>query len=50
MYNFDPFNALLAIATNISVILKTSLVVQGYIFLFTGLIVYHSYMQDFSQF
>ncbi len=48
MYNFDPFNALLAIATNIPVILKTGLVLQGYTFLFTGFIVIHSYMQDFK--
>ncbi len=29
--NFDPYNVLLAIATNISVLLMTGFVVQGYI-------------------
>ncbi len=32
IYNFDPFNVLLAIATNIPVLLKTGFVVQGHIF------------------
>ncbi len=31
MYNFDPFNVLLAIATNIPVLLMTALVLQGQI-------------------
>ncbi len=30
--NFDPYNAFLAIATNIPVLLKTGFVVQGHIF------------------
>ncbi len=30
-YNFDPYNVLLAIATNIPKILKTGFVVQGHI-------------------
>ncbi len=32
--NFDPYNVLLAIATNISVLLKTGFVVQGHIYYF----------------
>ncbi len=32
MFNFDSYNALLAIATNICVRLKTDFVVQGNIF------------------
>ncbi len=31
IYNFDPFNALLAVATNIPVLLVTGFVVQGHI-------------------
>ncbi len=31
IYNFDPYNALLAIATNIPVWLMTGFVVQGHI-------------------
>ncbi len=31
MYNFDPYNVLLAIATNIPVLLMTAFVVQGHI-------------------
>ncbi len=30
--NFDPYNALLAIATNIPVLLMTGFVVQGHIY------------------
>ncbi len=30
--NFDPYNALLSIATNIPIILKTGFVVQGHIY------------------
>ncbi len=33
MDNFDPYNALLAIATNIPVLLMTAFVLQGHIFL-----------------
>ncbi len=36
MYNFDPYNVLLAIATNIPVLLMTGFVVQGH----NALIVY----------
>ncbi len=32
MYNFDPYNVLLAIATNIPQQLKTGFVLQGYIY------------------
>ncbi len=31
MYNFDPYNVLLAIATNIPVLLMTAFVLQGHI-------------------
>ncbi len=31
MYNFDPYSVLLAIATNISVLLPTASVLQGHI-------------------
>ncbi len=31
MYNFDPYNVLLAIATNIAVLLMTASVLQGHI-------------------
>ncbi len=30
MYNFDPYNVLLAIATNIAVLLMTAFVLQGH--------------------
>ncbi len=33
MYNFDPYNVLLAIATNIAVLLMTAFVLQGHILL-----------------
>ncbi len=33
MYNFDPYNVLLAIATNIAVLLMTAFVLQGHIVL-----------------
>ncbi len=32
MYNFDPYNVLLAIATNIPVLLMTAFMLQGHIF------------------
>ncbi len=32
MYNFDPYNILFAIATNIPVLLMTASVLQGYIY------------------
>ncbi len=31
MYNFDPYNILLSIATNIPVLLMTAFVLQGHI-------------------
>ncbi len=34
--NFDPYNVLLAIATNKSVLLMTGFVVQGHIFLYNS--------------
>ncbi len=33
IYNFDPYDVLLAIATNIAVLLMTASVLQGHIFL-----------------
>ncbi len=33
MYNFDPYNVLLAIATNIPVLLMTAFVLQGHIYM-----------------
>ncbi len=33
MDNFDPYNVLLAIATNIPVLLMTAFVLQGHIFM-----------------
>ncbi len=35
MYNFDPYNVLLSIATNIPVLLMTAFVLQGHISLLT---------------
>ncbi len=32
MYNFDPYNVLLSIATNIPVLLMTAFVLQGHIY------------------
>ncbi len=34
MYNFDPYNVLLSIATNIPVLLMTAFVLQGHIWIF----------------
>ncbi len=34
MYNFDPYNVLLSIATNIPVLLMTAFVLQGHIYMF----------------
>ncbi len=39
MYNFDPYKVLLAIATNIPVLLMTASVLQG-----------HKYISSFSQY
>ncbi len=33
MYNFDPYNVLLSIATNIPVLLMTAFVLQGHIYI-----------------
>ncbi len=32
MYNFDPYNVLLVIATNIAVLLMTAFVLQGHLY------------------
>ncbi len=40
MYKFDPYNVLLAIATNIPVLLMTGFVVQGHISLYYRLTVF----------
>ncbi len=37
MYNFDPYNVLLAIATNIPVLLMTDFVLQSHIYSFNNL-------------
>ncbi len=34
MYNFDPYNVLLSIATNIPVLLMTAFVLQGHIYIY----------------
>ncbi len=34
MYHFGPYNVLLAIATNIPMLLMTGFVVQGHIFIY----------------
>ncbi len=34
MYNFDPYNVLLAIATNIPVLLMTAFVLQGHTYIY----------------
>ncbi len=36
MYNFDPYNVLLAIATNIAVLRMTAFVLQGHIYPVSG--------------
>ncbi len=43
MYNFDPYNVFLAIATNIPVLLKTGFVVHGHIFKLIGTISLYIY-------
>ncbi len=40
MYNFDPYNVLLAIAINIPVLLMTAFVLQGHILVMYQLMVY----------
>ncbi len=37
MYNFDPYNVLSYIATNIPVLLMTAFVLQGHIYIYTSL-------------
>ncbi len=43
MYNFDPYNVLLSIATNIPVLLMTAFVLQGRIWT-NGGVFPHSYL------
>ncbi len=43
MYNFEPYNVLLAIATNIPVLLMTAFVLQGHTCM-------HIYIFFFAQF
>ncbi len=38
MYNFDPYNVLLSIATNIPVLLMTAFVLQGHIYVIKYLV------------
>ncbi len=40
MYNFDPYNVLLAIATNIPVLLMTAFVLQGHILEYYSIYIY----------
>ncbi len=42
MYNFDPYNVLLSIATNIPVLLMTAFVLQGHICDFAAAALYVS--------
>ncbi len=37
MYNFEPYNVFLAIATNIAVLVMTDFVLQGHIYSFNNL-------------
>ncbi len=39
MYNFDPYNVLLAISTNIPVLLMTASVLQGHIIIIIIIII-----------
>ncbi len=43
IYNFDPYNVFLAIATNIPQRLKTGFVVQGHI-LYACIFIYNKYL------
>ncbi len=36
MYNFDSYNVLLSIATNIPVLLMTAFVLQGHIYIYAA--------------
>ncbi len=48
MYNFDPYNVLLAIAINIPVLLMTAFVLQGHIYAnLSHLLVILSLFQNF---
>ncbi len=38
MYNFDSYNVLLSIATNIPVLLMTAFVLQGHTYHFEGIL------------
>ncbi len=40
MYNFDPYNVLLSIATNIAVLLMTAFVLQGCIYIYIYIYIY----------
>ncbi len=40
MYNFDPYNVLLAISTNIAVLLMTAFVLQGHIYFYFVYVVF----------
>ncbi len=40
MYNFDPYNVLLAIATNIPVLLMTAFVLLGHIFIYIPIYIF----------
>ncbi len=48
MYNFDPYNVLLAIATNIPVLLMTAFVLQGHILYWFK--IYENIIQELPQF
>ncbi len=39
IYNFEPYNVLLSIATNIAVLLMTASVLQGHIYIFLDMII-----------
>ncbi len=41
MYNFDPYNVLLAIATNIPVLLMTTFELQGHIYIYCSVFKSH---------
>ncbi len=40
MYTFDPYNVLLAIVTNISMLLMTAFVVQGHMYVYIYIYIY----------
>ncbi len=51
MYNFDPYNVLLTIATNIPVLLMTASVLQGHIYKYINIcrIIYKYYIKDYKN-